>query len=83
MPRRQLKGTVLSNKMERTAVVQVERIKAHRLYHKVIKRRKKYMAHDEENEARPGDVVIIEECRPLSKNKHWRIVSWLARGDIR
>lgn len=61
MPRRQLKGKVLSNKMERTAVVQVERIKAHPLYHKVIKRRKKYLAHDEENEARPGDVVLIEK----------------------
>ena len=61
MPRRQLKGKVLSNKMERTAVVQVERIKAHPLYHKVIKRRKKYLAHDEENEARPGDVVLLAD----------------------
>jgi len=83
MPKRQLKGTVLSNKMEQTAVVQVERVKAHPLYHKVLKRRKKYMAHDDANEARPGDVVLIEECRPLSKHKRWRIVSWLERGEIR
>ena len=81
MPRRQLKGVVLSNKMDSTAVVQVERVKAHPLYRKVLRRRKKYMAHDAANEARPGDVVVIEECRPLSRHKRWRIVEWVRRGD--
>jgi small subunit ribosomal protein S17 len=82
MPRRKLKGTVLSNKMDKTAVVQVERVKAHRLYRKVIRRRQKYMAHDDANEARPGDVVVIEECRPLSRHKRWQIVEWLRRGEV-
>jgi len=80
MPKRRLRGTVLSDKMEKTAVVQVERMKAHALYHKVIRRRKHYMAHDEENAARPGDVVVIEECRPLSRHKRWRIIEWVKRG---
>lgn len=80
MPKRRLRGTVTSNKMDQTAVVQVERIKAHPLYHKVIRRRKKYQAHDAENAAQPGDVVIIEECRPLSRHKRWQIVEWLKRS---
>jgi len=82
MPRRRLKGTVLSNAMDKTAVVQVERMKAHRLFHKVIRRRKHYMAHDENNEASLGDVVVIEECRPLSRHKRWLIVEWLKRGAV-
>lgn len=81
MPRRRLKGTVLSNKMDKTAVVQVERIKAHPLYHKVIRRRKHYMAHDETNAAKIGDVVLIEECRPQSRHKRWQIVSWITGGE--
>ncbi|MCE7937218.1 MAG: 30S ribosomal protein S17 [Chloroflexi bacterium CFX6] len=80
MPRRRLKGTVLSNGMDKTAVVQIERMKAHPLYHKVIRRRKKYMAHDEANEAQLGDIVVIEECRPLSRHKRWQIVEWIKRG---
>ncbi len=81
MSRRTLKGTVLSNKMDKTAVVQVERVKAHPLYRKVLRRRKRYMAHDETNEARPGDRVVIEECRPMSRHKRWRIVEWIRRGE--
>ena len=81
MPRRKLKGTVLSNKMDKTAVVQVERVKAHPLYRKVIRRRTRYMAHDEANEARPGDRVVIEECRPMSRHKRWLIIEWLRRGE--
>jgi small subunit ribosomal protein S17 len=83
MPKRRLQGTVVSNKMEKTAVVTVERLKAHPLYHKVVRRRKKFMAHDEANDAQIGDVVVIEECRPFSKNKTWQIVTVVERrgGD--
>jgi small subunit ribosomal protein S17 len=80
MPRRQLQGTVVSDKMDKTAVVRVERLKAHPLYRKVIRRHERYKAHDENNEARVGDVVLIEECRPISREKTWRIVEWLRRG---
>jgi len=81
MPRRQLQGTVVSTKMDKTAVVLVERMKAHPLYRKVIRLHKRYMAHDEANEARAGDVVVIEECRPISRNKRWQIVQWVERGE--
>ena len=81
MPRRQLHGTVVGNRMDKTAVVRVERMKAHPLYRKVIRLHTKYMAHDEENEAHLGDQVIIEECRPLSRRKRWRIVEWVHRGE--
>jgi small subunit ribosomal protein S17 len=67
--------------MDRTAVVRVERLKAHPLYRKVIRRHKRYQAHDENNEARLGDVVVIEECRPMSKHKRWRIVDWVRREE--
>jgi len=79
MPRRRLTGTVVSDKMTKTAVVRVETLKPHPLYHKVVRRHKRYKAHDEGNEAHVGDVVIIEECRPLSRDKTWRIVEWLKR----
>jgi small subunit ribosomal protein S17 len=81
MPRRQLQGTVVSTQMDKTAVVLVERMKAHPLYRKVIRRHKRYMAHDDGNEARAGDVVVIEECRPLSRHKRWQIVRWVERGE--
>ncbi len=80
MPRRQLQGTVVSTAMDKTAVVLVERMKAHPLYRKVIRMHKRYVAHDEANEARAGDVVVIEECRPLSRRKRWQIVHWVERG---
>jgi small subunit ribosomal protein S17 len=75
-------GTVVSDKMEKTAVVRVETLKPHPLYHKVVRRHKRYKAHDEANEAHTGDVVIIEECKPLSKDKTWRIVEWLERRGV-
>lgn len=81
MPRRRLQGTVVSNDMDKTAVVLVERMKAHPLYRKVIRRHKRYMAHDDANDAQVGDVVVIEECRPLSRRKRWQIVEWLRRGE--
>jgi small subunit ribosomal protein S17 len=67
-------GTVLSDKMEKTVVVGVERRVAHRLYSKQVVRTKKYYAHDEDGQARQGDVVRIVETRPLSKQKRWRLV---------
>jgi small subunit ribosomal protein S17 len=81
MPRRQLHGTVVSNKADKTAVVRIERLKAHPLYRKVIRLHSRYMAHDEENEARIGDEVVIEECRPMSRRKRWRIVEFVRRGE--
>lgn len=81
MPRRRLRGEVVSDNMEATAVVRVEQRKAHPLYRKVISRHKRYKAHDAGNEARVGDIVVIEECRPISREKRWRIVEWVRRGE--
>jgi len=67
-------GTVISDKMDKTVVVQVETLVRHPLYKKVIRRRAKFKAHDEENKCRVGDVVKIMETRPLSKEKRWRVV---------
>ena len=69
--RKRLTGRVTSDKMDKTVVVQVERLKRHRLYGKVIKVTKKYMVHDEENACHIGDLVRIVESRPLSRRKHW------------
>ena len=66
-------GTVISNKMQKTIVVEVTRKKAHPMYKRVIAIRKKFYAHDEKNEAHSGDVVRIEESRPLSKLKRWTL----------
>lgn len=71
--RKVLIGTVVSNKMQKTIVVEVTRKKAHPLYRRVISIRKKFYAHDEKNEAHPGDTVRIEESRPLSKLKRWTL----------
>ncbi len=74
MPKKRLKGTVISDKMEKTVVVEVERIKEHPKYKRRYKVHKKYKAHDEKSEYRIGDKVIIEECRPISKEKRWRVI---------
>ncbi len=71
--KRQLVGTVLSNKMDKTATVQVERLVRHSVYRKYIRRRARFAAHDERNECGVGDRVLISESRPLSKTKRWRI----------
>lgn len=78
MPRRVLQGIVVSDKMDKTIVVKVERQITHPLYKKVIRRSKKYAAHDENNTAKTGDVVKIRECRPLSKRKRWEVVTDIA-----
>jgi small subunit ribosomal protein S17 len=68
-------GSVISNKMDKSVVVQVDRRIRHKLYGKFMSRRVKYMADDPNNVCNIGDVVLIEECRPLSKNKRWRVRS--------
>ncbi len=75
MARNQLKGVVVSNKMDKTVVVEVENVKKHPIYTKRYKFHKKYKAHDENNEHQVGDKVTIEESRPMSKDKKWKIVS--------
>jgi small subunit ribosomal protein S17 len=73
-------GRVVSDKMDKTIVVSVERLARHPLYKRVIRLTTKFKAHDEENEARVGDTVLIEESRPLSATKRWRLVSIVARA---
>jgi len=75
MPKRTLKGTVVSDKMDKTIVVRVERRVQHPLYKKFITRSKKYAAHDAENKCKTGDKVAIRECRPLSKRKRWEVIA--------
>jgi small subunit ribosomal protein S17 len=74
MPRRVLTGRVVSDKMDKTVTVLVERRVMHPLYKKFIKRSKKYAAHDEANLCKEGDLVEIEECRPISRNKSWLVI---------
>ena len=74
MPKKQLQGNVISNKMKKTVVVSVERIKKHYKLKRIFKVHKKYKAHDEKEEYKIGDKVMIEECRPLSKDKKWRVI---------
>src|SRR5437762_10364115 len=80
--RKTMIGVVVSNKMDKTAVVAVERRMQHPLYKKIIRRTKRYKAHDESNEARLGDIVRIAETRPMSKEKRWRIAETLVVGDV-
>lgn len=75
MPKRILQGVVVSDAMDKTITVKVERRFMHPLYKKFIKRSKKYAAHDETNQAKAGDVVRIRECRPISKRKCWELVT--------
>ncbi len=72
---RAITGRVVSDKMDKTITVQVERRVRHPVYNKYIKRSTKYHAHDEKNECREGDVVTIEQSRPVAKSKSWRLVS--------
>jgi small subunit ribosomal protein S17 len=74
MPKRVLQGVVVSDKNDKTIVVEVERRFTHPLLKKTVRRSKKYHAHDEENRYKVGDQVAIEEARPLSKNKRWVVV---------
>jgi small subunit ribosomal protein S17 len=73
-------GSVISNKMDKSVVVLVERIVRHKIYGKYIRQRVKYMAHDAGNECQVGDKVLIEECRPLSRLKRWRVRNIVERA---
>ena len=75
-------GTVVSDHGDQTIVVTIERAARHRLYHKVIRRTKRYHVHDPENQATTGDLVRIEECRPISKTKRWRLVEVLTERQV-
>ena len=81
MPKRILTGTVVSDKTDKTVTVRVERKVKHPLYGKIIRRSKKYHAHDEGNEFKPGDTVRIEETRPISKTKTWRVLDRVRAGQ--
>ena len=74
MPKRILQGTVISDASDKTVVVRVERRFNHPVFKKVVRRSKKYHAHDEKNAAKVGDQVRIEECPPISKNKRWTVI---------
>ena len=78
--KKSLIGLVASSKMDKTVVVEVTRRVMHPVYQKYIKRRKRYKAHDAANDCREGDRVLIEECRPISKHKTWRIREILERA---
>ncbi len=79
--RKERVGVVVSNKMDKTVTVAVERLLPHALYKKTLRRTKKYHAHDEENTCNVGDLVRIRESRPLSKTKRWRMVEIIKRVD--
>lgn len=80
--RRALVGTVTSDKMDKTVVVTIERVTRHPLYGKVVRRNKKYKAHDEQNSCQVGDVVRIRECRPISKDKKFFVEEILQRAVV-
>ena len=79
--RQQKVGRVVSNKMDKTIVVVVESLKKHRIYKRTYKQTKRFQAHDEENVCQIGDIVRIEECRPLSKMKRWRLIEIVKPGS--
>ncbi len=78
--KRQLIGTVVSDKMDKTAVVQVERLVKHPMYKKYIRRRNKFAAHDKDNSCNIGDKVLITESRPISKLKRWRVTDVIEKA---
>lgn len=75
-------GRVVSNKMDKTVVVRIDRHKRHRLYGKTMTVTRRYKAHDENNECNLGDIVRIAETRPLSRDKRWRVVDVVTKGDV-
>ncbi len=77
-----LTGTVVSDKMDKTVVVVVETTTRHRLYRKIMKRSKRFLAHDDHLEAKPGDLVRIVETRPMSRHKRWRVAEIIERGEV-
>ena len=80
---RTLTGRVVSNKMQKTIAVEIERLVKHPTYGKYVRRTTKLLAHDETNQAREGDTVTITPCRPMSRRKSWRLVAVLERAGVR
>jgi small subunit ribosomal protein S17 len=78
---RERQGLVVSDKMDKTIVVQVTAVHPHAEYRKVVRRTSRLKAHDENNEARIGDTVLVRECRPLSRDKTWRLIRVLQRAE--
>jgi small subunit ribosomal protein S17 len=79
--RKTREGIVVSDKMDKTVVVEVKRLVSHPFYHKIIRRRNKFKAHDPENTCQLGDKVLIEETRPLSRDKRWRVKQILEKAQ--
>ena len=82
MAKKQQKGIIISNKMQKTVVVRVERIKESKKYKKRYKVQKKYKAHINEQNYNIGDTVLIEECRPISKDKKWKVIKKIAKSQL-
>lgn len=78
---REKQGVVVSDKMDKTIVVQVAAVQPHAEYKKIVRRTSRLKAHDENNEARIGDTVLVRECRPLSRDKTWRLIKVLQRAE--
>jgi len=82
MTQKSITGTVVSDKMAKTVVVQVATTTRHRVYKKILRRTKRYLAHDDRLGAKPGDTVRIVETRPLSRHKRWRVAEIVERGEV-
>lgn len=80
--RKSRQGVVISNRMDKTIVVQIDDKVMHPVYKKYVRKRVKYKVHDETNDARTGDTVLIEECRPLSREKRWRLKNIIERAPV-
>ena len=82
MPIKQKIGIVVSNKMQKTAVIKVENRYPHPIYSKTVTKSKKYLAHDELEECNIGDQVLVQECRPLSKRKRWKLIKIISKSYL-
>ena len=82
MPVKQKIGIVISNKMQKSIVVKIENRYQHPMYSKILIKTKKYVAHDELEESKVGDQVLVQECRPLSKRKRWKLVKILSKSSL-
>lgn len=82
MPVKEQIGIVISNKMNKTIVVKVENRYSHPIYAKIMVKTKKYLAHDEKENSGIGDLVIVEECRPISKKKHWKLKKIVIKSSL-
>jgi small subunit ribosomal protein S17 len=82
MPVKQQIGIVISNKMQKTIVVKIENRYSHPIYSKTLIKTKKYLAHDEQEQCQIGDQVLVQECRPLSKRKRWKLIEILSKSSL-